>query len=367
MRYSKQTGFIHYNPHSNDHDTIPIFENACYILELLQTKTAQNLHAAKFLLTRLLKFQTKSGNFPQYLHEYPDCYNGLTAFKLLTPFHLIQRDFYAILGSTDLKKSIKKLHTFCQNNLDRSFVTSEHHSLFAATQNQPITWESNSAAGWSILLQAHTLAPDPSCLKNLSKHWNSRHNTFIGVNESFEKLIPKPTLLDLFLNKTFENHPINLQQSLVTPIEIKGSAPDLVTNTTNKKSLQTIRYLLPNRELVCEDTQHNLTVCDKTFDFTYPQEIGKDEFELNFYITQQPCTRFSSSTFALDEPVKIGDLTLTFSLQEGEGRFLGHISRANRPSQTANRRENRFDTYDYRIALRTIAREGLATIRVSVV
>ena len=160
------------------------------------------------------------------------------------------------------------------------------------------------------------------------------------------------------MNKTFENHPITLQQSLVTPIEITGSAPDLITNSSS------FRYLLPNRELVCEDKHPTLCAHENAFEFTYRHELGKDEFELNFYITQTPLTRFTSSTFALDEPVQIGDLTLTFSLLEGKGRFLGHISRANRPSQTANRRENRFNTYDYRIALRTITREGPVKIRV---
>jgi len=372
MLKSKQTGWIHFNPHSTDgrHDTIPVIENACHILELLQTKSSQQLYEAKFLLDRLAAFQTPSGAFPHYLHEYPHTYNSLTAFELLTPFHLIQKQFGTILK--DFKPVIDRLHAFCDSITDRAFVTPAHKTLLKAVKGLPIDadeWKGESSSDWSLLLQAYRASPDPICLQNLSRHIHPTLNCFVGLYEPQEEKRQVFSLLDLFLGNSVGDHPICLRSSIAQPISIKGSAPDCLYHTSYMPSevdkfFHLMRYYHTDCDLVCQAKHFLMNTQDgQTLEFTYPDH---DE-ELCFYISHtRPISvdNQGASAFAIDQTVRIGPFTLCFE-SLGEGTFMGHISRANRPAQTAARGSNRFATYDWRIALRCVQKQGPAKVRVT--
>lgn len=84
---------------------------------------------------------------------------------------------------------------------------------------------------------------------------------------------------------------------------------------------------------------------------------------LEFFISEQ-----KASTFLLDEIVLVKDqylsFNLSFHLEEGEGRFLGHLMLGNRPSQLNIKGNARFNAYDWQIFLRTINRTENTRMRV---
>ncbi|EFB42522.1 hypothetical protein [Parachlamydia acanthamoebae] len=104
---SPQTGFVHYFYHAQEamHQTIPIVENGYFILALMRTKTIENIKEAKELLDRILIFQNQSGNFPIYLHEFPNCKDRYLGAHLLPIFYWMLKDFHTILGQ-DLKNRL---------------------------------------------------------------------------------------------------------------------------------------------------------------------------------------------------------------------------------------------------------------------
>lgn len=57
---------------------------------------------------------------------------------------------------------------------------------------------------------------------------------------------------------------------------------------------------------------------------------------------------------------------LSFEIMEGEGQFMGHFMRGNRPSQLANKGVNRFEAYDWQLFIRTIRRTEKCTLRIKI-
>lgn len=112
---SPQTGYIHHfyeNTNENDHKTIPTLENFLFALALFRTRLVDNVTEAKSLVTKLLEFQNtlnheSKGNFPVYLHSYPECKNPLQGLLLLPPSFWILKQYGHVLGQ-DLKKKMEK-------------------------------------------------------------------------------------------------------------------------------------------------------------------------------------------------------------------------------------------------------------------
>jgi hypothetical protein len=97
--------------------------------------------------------------------------------------------------------------------------------------------------------------------------------------------------------------------------------------------------------------------------------------EITFFIDQLEGLEFkindkSATSFQLNEKISLKkskfQLHLTFLLEEGDGRFLGHIMPGNRLSQVNVKGENRFKAYDWEIALRTVRRKVPCRIRVEI-
>lgn len=105
---SAQTGYIHYCPHQkedNPRHTIPLYENFLFALALLRSKSIENVNEAKTLISNLLHFQSTTGNFPIYLHEYPQCKDALRGIDILAPLYWITKHFGHVLGA-DLRKQL---------------------------------------------------------------------------------------------------------------------------------------------------------------------------------------------------------------------------------------------------------------------
>ncbi len=110
-RVSPQTGYVHHCYHALPEEislTIPLIENVIYALALLQTRTVENVTEARRLLEGLIAFHTQNGQFPLYLHEYPECKDCYQGAHLLVPFYWILKQFHAVLGA-DLKEKMEKI------------------------------------------------------------------------------------------------------------------------------------------------------------------------------------------------------------------------------------------------------------------
>jgi hypothetical protein len=97
--------------------------------------------------------------------------------------------------------------------------------------------------------------------------------------------------------------------------------------------------------------------------------------EIEFFANFHPDLRFKvddcvATTFKLGQALHLflgsHQLSFVFSLIEGEGDFLGHIMRGNRPSQVSHKGEKRFHSYDWTFFLRTIRRQGPCRIGVTI-
>src|SRR5580693_298520 len=95
---SPQTGYIHLNYETDErHDTIPLLENFCFALALLRSRLSEHVLEAKALLEKLLSFEV-DGNFPIYLHDFPQCKDRSLGLSLLPIFHWALADFKVALG-----------------------------------------------------------------------------------------------------------------------------------------------------------------------------------------------------------------------------------------------------------------------------
>ena len=132
---------------------------------------------------------------------------------------------------------------------------------------------------------------------------------------------------------------------------------------------------------VCQSLDSNKI----TYDFDYPEfnlffhlenkldsEDREKRREVCFYSDYaEDCQilvdGFRSSTFELGRVITLQTRTcqfsLSFELVEGEGQFLGHITRGNRLSQVEIKGENRFKSYDRQIFLRTVRRQEKCLIK----
>ncbi len=112
-RVSEQTGFVHHHYHIDGvAQSIPVLENVIFAYTLLKNKSVETIQEAKELLEKILHFQCleeglSEGNFPIYLHEYPQCKDRLLSINLLPVFFLVIKQFNTVLG-TDLNKKLQK-------------------------------------------------------------------------------------------------------------------------------------------------------------------------------------------------------------------------------------------------------------------
>lgn len=103
---SPQTGFIHYTYNAHEGEAqhcIPLYENVLFCLCLFRSGLIENISEGKIVLDRLLHFQNNrdddsKGNFPVYIHNYPECSDRFLGIILLLPFYRILQLYGRVLG-----------------------------------------------------------------------------------------------------------------------------------------------------------------------------------------------------------------------------------------------------------------------------
>lgn len=104
---SDETGFLHVDPSVKPYkrsDSISLSLNFLYCLLLLRTKDRAHIEKAIQILDQLLHFQSQNkeslGNFPVYIHEYPNCKRYFEVIDCLFPLYWIHKEFSSIFEAT---------------------------------------------------------------------------------------------------------------------------------------------------------------------------------------------------------------------------------------------------------------------------
>jgi hypothetical protein len=346
-RQSEVTRFVHHCSENveKSSETIPIYENFCFVLALLRSKSVENVLEAKALLEKLLAFQVNS-EFPVYLHEYPICrYAGLKS-KLYPVIFFILRDFHSVLGEK-LSQQLQGVQGVPEQ------VTSPE---------SPEEWA-------EFLIHAQITGQDKT---PALQHWDTGCLSFIGPQRQ-ERGEPALTLYDLFLcqwqgkysARALQDHPVHLRASLIYPAEI-------LLPSTPAQSLQQKFWGSgsPTHSLIL-NTQGVLT---DDFQVILQEKEVQDEIEIAWFYNLHPDTTVTvnhqkATSFQLGDTIQIiskdCQFELSFSLISGEGQFWGHLYRANRPGQLSCKNDDKHEAFDGVIGLRTLSRSPKTTHQIS--
>lgn len=437
-RISSQTDYVHLKYHAlvdEIQNTIPTVENFLYALALFRTKSVENMTKAKGMIEKLLHFQTVSGNFPVYLHEYPECKDNYLSIQLMPPLYWILKNFSQVLGSdlkTKLETAVLKLVTYTENatqtkNLPFFMRIQMAASVFAIqklllkVENKTLLTEFtvNCEDAFDPKTLSHMIVatqmidPDlsksfiPGFLEHLSKTWDMNFNAYKGPAFLEHQLgfEPEGTLYDLFMGaltkkfskRALKDAPFHLMAALIqeTDNELLPSLNDwtyemnsnkLMVFSNPKYSVAVAEKSVSSFKLLWGDLNrlHTLKIeggNSKKFTFskndqvlTFLFELGKlpeledkeKSREVAFYFdlfdnTSVKIDGLKATTFQINETVEVEidsfKFSLKFEIVEGNGQFLGHFMRGNRPSQIGNKGINRFSAFDNQLFLRTIRRK----------
>lgn len=280
--------------------------------------------------------------------------------------------------------------------------------------------------GHQMLNPSLVNAPDKAFWEHLVSTWHKESCSYCGPGwkEYQRGKEPQVTLYDYFMGylsntysmRCFIDHPVQLQAALVHPsedqlsnlnypferkgmlnglpwqliqrektaISVIAKENDLIT--VQEKTFSPLKILWGNYQhlhsLVCQggtSQSINYTLTENQVElllsFSEPAEIENNEKnqEVSFFINNEEGTRVlvegaAATTFRLGEQVVISagglQVGLVFHLHEGNGEFVGHIMKSNRPSQFSLTGKHRFEVYDWQIFLRTIHRSEVCTIKV---
>lgn len=256
------------------------------------------------------------------------------------------------------------------------------------------TWHRATASYAGPSLKERQQGPEPQVtLYDLLCGYFSDCFSDRALKESFVHLeaVLIPSSEEKFqpLNYPFEIHG-NLQGTkwwLYHDEQLAYSAIEHGHNTEDSayvKGVHLFRLLWGNRHrvhtFVCQGGNTNaMEYSFPTMTFKLASRIDVEDREKNrelmFFFDAQEGLEFlvagkKSSTFLLGDEITIKDnkieIKLNFSLEEGEGRFLGHRMLGNRPAQLETKGENRFHAFDWQLFLRTISRSERCRVKMQI-
>lgn len=405
---SPQTGFIHFNSHSEDrHDTIPLLENLCFALALLRSRLIEQVAEGKSLIEKLLPFEV-DGNFPIYLHEYPHCKDRAFGLTLLPVFHWALTDFRIALGeplASQLELLVCRIISQgYRAHAQRPLSKSLEFRLKSYFESYPsLDWEPMSPQEWAELLisfqmiKRHTpnssSVDNDSILEEALKRWHPQLCVYLGP-QHHERHEPQVTLFDLFLGsyyqrysrRALENSRVHLLASLIHPFgedQNKHLSLSIPFQKTHSPHTQYALYWgNPEQLNSCifnpQKSRCSIDRRENEVEFTIylsARDVQKnqEEFEVALYLNLNAIEKIfvqeaPATTFQLGDLITCSSqdilLNLEFFLEQGQGSFFGHIYRANRPNQKAM--NLKFETFDWQIALRTICRDEECVLRAKI-
>ncbi|MDB6081265.1 MAG: hypothetical protein JWO53_537, partial [Chlamydiia bacterium] len=406
------TRLIHSTPH-----TIPLYENMLFCLALFRTKTHESIQEAKVVLDRLLYFQG-DGNFPVHLHDYPHCHDHYLGAKILCPLFWIKKDFSQVLGDAlleRLEKAYTKLTQFLNSLNERlEMPTWVQLKIGASKQLPTIGYEEMNPQLLGEMLSAMQMygLESEEIWQFLAATWHPVCKSYIGpavrvMQAGYE---PACTLYDYYMGyyygslsqRAAKPQIAALQAALIQPQTLTLSeVQDMETNqalvhkTSNwGVSLNKVRngvhpgyyplYFVTDTHTFVFDLPKGRIV-DASWSETkgeiiceLSEEVYSDNIEkaiaCSFFVDARDGIAFeiqntTATSFSLVDEVKItiGALvmSLTFSLLDGDGMFLGHINKANRPSQISNKGKDRYQAFDWQLFLRAVRGTTKCRLKIS--
>ena len=441
-RLNVQTNFVHHFNHPEGDETpvtIPTVENILFALALFRSRTAENIHEAKALLERILPFQC-AGNFPVYLHEFPNCRDRYLGYHLLPPLYWIISQFHHILGQelkARLEGSARALMSYVLATQEakpapgqiaiKAYAAAEAFGKYwqlnegvakiqfgakSALMDRAL-WHCPAHLGESMAALQLSETAFPEFWQHISNTWDRATCAYCGpaLKEYQQGFEPQTTLYDLYLGYLTDSfsaraladgihllqgalihhshHPLPDPQptqgivkhdSVVYAVAERKEGWNLATD----KSFHPLRMQWGNAKrvhtFVCQGG--NSSTClpqisenvDLLFDLGDPIEVEDREKsrEIAFYLDLSDDHRITvngtpATTFQITDEIIIESssvaLSLKFQVEGGEGMFMGHLMKGNRPSQIALKGADRYNAYDWQIFLRTIRRTHPCRVR----
>jgi hypothetical protein len=360
-----------YPPDNSVFDTIPVYENFCFALALFRQKSAESVSEGKELIERLLAFQTPSGNFPIYLHDFPRCWDFLLPLKIAPILIHLLRDFGTVIAA-DLKGRIQSAIDRMIQYTPVKVLTPLWECRLKALKSEPFDpldssrFTAEEWVEWIITCQLSETCPDTFPIS-----FNSRLHAFIGPGKiPQEKGEPSPFAIEYILSgesfssRLLKDHP---QQILSAPLYPFGTSQS--TDASHSITMDNQGHL----RLLWEPC-HSLAVYNFTrrsgteFIFDLPEVFQPGDFEAAFFCNISSDTDITiegrkATVFQLGERISIQtpQMNITLVFTADGGTFCGHLSRANRPLQT----HKGYEAFDWQIGLRTLRRSPQSQIRAS--
>jgi hypothetical protein len=402
--WSPVTSYIHKG------EVIPLYENFCYVLALVSSKQKENAEKAQELLHRLLQFQIKhsshcKGAFPLELHQYPYAKDLNFQHRL---FYLMQEliHYHSLALGRVLISQLRKT----ASKLKRYLESQPYHSEDSLED----TVSSTKLAQHFISLRLKQDGSLQQALKQYALYWSPSLGCYVGpaLDEYYVQGDLKRSIFDQFMASYYHVYPrylkesslLQLQGALIPYFPEKGEfsygkqqgifkeMPFSIWNTerdslflfhqfsaqSGEKGLHVLRYLWKSGDLLHHlispsihmHVQARHQERQTTMVFTYPQEKNidnQDAVELEFFVNYHPEITWSvgskkATVFYMNDRIVLHTpqqiLELIFSVEEGEGDLMGHISRGNRPSQIDPKALKEYEAFDWRLSIRTLRRDS---------
>jgi len=252
---------------------------------------------------------------------------------------------------------------------------------------------------------------------HISSTWHRYLHCYCGpaLNERQWGDFPQPSLYDLYMayysgdsSEKWLEHPVYLQGALVFPTKDQSRQENPLSNEgwieqhhwkthvaknytysviekspqlkfSEKKGFHPFRLVWGDQNhpssLVCQGGNvSSLSFIAEEHRVDLFLKLGDvDSHEVVFFLSihndaKVTVDNASTTAFQLDQEVAIDSslpITLQFTVQEGEGEFMGHLMQGNRPAQVKKTDQEPFIALDWQIILRTLRRSSPCTIHVS--
>lgn len=369
----QQTGFVHYCAESKDgisHDTIPIYENSLFALALFRSRLSDHVLEAKHLIERILAFE-KEGDFPTYVHEYPNIANPYLSLHLLPIFFWILHDFSHVIG--ELKEKLVRMVQQMQLRMKQrnlpawgQFRMNGFEGKIGPCPTNVFEW---GQACISLQIAQKNGAEIESFLMKACQCWHPALSVYVGPYRQRlqEGIFPELTLFDLFMCEWQKHYPergkllrpIHLLGALIRPQEIVfDHKPALFVHFQVQEEWplwicwgEGHTFAMPRRQMKVTGTLEKLWI----------EPDGEEELGIQLFLNYHPDHQITvngrkATSFQAGDEVRIDSrgFTLRFSFACEDGTYFGHIFRGNRPGQISCKGKNAFASYDWKIALRTV-------------
>lgn len=401
---SEETGFIHsyYGRVDPPHQAVSLEDNLLFVLALCRLKTVEAIQEAKILLEKLLAYQSPAGLFPSYLHEFPFCPDPYRGASLLPPLFSIYHYFHHVLGASltkSLREAIEKLLNALIPEFPHLSLTDRFRiggALLGMGHEEGKRWLDikaflNSPSRFipKHLGEAYSgavMAPGGEVASQLmgwmKTLWHPQLCTYSGpfLRIDFFQGEKEVTLYDLYMGK---ESPL-LKGALVFPHELKVASVEVPSYSHQEDQLcfswlpmkgqYPFAFQWKGGHLVLYAQEANVS-CDGKgiLDITMgkaPLMDSKDSGrEILWYLSQHlkmSVNGQAATTFRLNDDVCLEDENIAIHLvfEAEEGRFQGHFSKAQAPTEKICFGKHRFHAYHSQILWRTILRPDFAPLRI---